>query len=108
MKNSDYAWACDSDLPPSARHVLMCLIRRADKRRKCFPSHRTISNDSGLSRNNIVRCIKILEDCGRISRIRRHRKNGTRTSDMYTIHAPRPQKAAVKEVILTVVGGTEA
>jgi len=106
MKISDIAWVRDSDLTTPAKLILMCLVSRANKRRQCFPSQRTISRDSGLCERSVREHLKILEEGDKISRVSRARQNGTRTSDVYTIHAPRTLKRAIVETVLTVVGGT--
>jgi DNA-binding transcriptional MocR family regulator len=70
---------------PSAKLVLVNLADHADHDRKCWPSYRTIAARTELSRDTVVRSIRLLESNGFIRVVHRH--NGrSPSSNMYYLN----------------------
>src|SRR5262249_34741264 len=70
---------------PSAKLVLVTLADHADADGKCWPSLRTIAARTELSRDTVVRSIRLLESNGFIRVVHRH--NGrSATSNMYYLN----------------------
>ena len=74
----------DPDLPLRARTVYMYLCDRAGGG-SCWPGIKTIARDLRLSRRTVQRALNDLEHAGYIQRQRRHRENGSCTSNLYII-----------------------
>ena len=74
----------DPDLPHRARTVYMYLRDRAGGG-SCWPGIRTIARDLHLSPRTVQRALNDLERAGYIERQRRHRENGSCTSNLYII-----------------------
>lgn len=73
-----------ANVSSSARTVYRALLHYANRETwSCFPSIKTIMNDTGMSRSTIMRCLKELEQEGLILRINRLRENKGKTSNMY-------------------------
>ena len=79
---SSYA---DPDLPHRARTVYMYLRDRAGGG-SCWPGIKTIAHDLHLSPRTVQRALNDLERAGYIQRQRRHRENGSCTSNLYIIN----------------------
>lgn len=73
------------DLPHRAVAVYMYLCDRAGTTGSCFPSHKTIAGDLGLSVSTIKRAIADLENAGCIIKSPRHLKKRGRTSNLYQV-----------------------
>lgn len=67
---------------PTAKAVLLAVANYADEEGICWPSQEQLAEDTELSRHSIMRAIDHLEGLGFLSRERRHRKDGSRTSDL--------------------------
>ena len=107
MSNKALAWVRDLRLPErhllegrgcswsSAKHVLTLLADHLnEKDRRCFPSIRTLAEESGLSRNTVIRALQVLEELALITRITRHGgarsgNSGGSRSNSYTLHTDR-------------------
>ena len=74
----------DPDLPHRARTVYMYLRDRAGGG-SCWPGIKTIARDLHLSPRTVQRALNDLEHAGYIERQRRHRENGSCTSNLYII-----------------------
>ena len=74
----------DPDLPHRARTVYMYLRDRAGGG-SCWPGIKTIAHDLRLSPRTVQRALNDLERAGYIQRQRRHRENGSCTSNLYII-----------------------
>ena len=72
----------DPDLPHRARAVYMYLRDRAGG----GPGVKTIARDLHLSPCTVQRALNDLERAGYIQRQRRHRENGSCTSNLYIIN----------------------
>lgn len=75
----------DNDLPPRARMVYMYLRDRANKDGSCWPAVKTIARDLKLSRSTVKRALRDLEQTGYLEKQKRYRKNGSCTSNLYTL-----------------------
>ncbi len=67
---------------PTAKAVLLAIANYADEEGICWPSQEQLAEDTELSRHSIMRAIDALEEMGLLSRERRHRKDGCRSSDL--------------------------
>lgn len=78
----------DAYLPqvgPHAWAIYCYLVRRADRHDQCFPSYRTIADDTGVSRTKVIASIKLLEEAGLLRVERRIDDSGDATSHLYTV-----------------------
>lgn len=66
----------------TVKAVLLAVANYADEQGVCWPSQEQLSEDTELSRHSIMRSLDHLEDLGLLSRERRHRKDGSRSSDL--------------------------
>ena len=74
-----------SNLPHRARTVYMYLKDRANKDGACWPSIRTIAGELRLSRATVYRALDDLCKAGLLTRERRWRENGGKTSNLYKL-----------------------
>ena len=89
----------DPDLPHRARTVYMYLRDRAGGG-SCWPGIRTIARDLHLSPRTVQRAMNDLERAGYIERQRRHRENGSCTSNLYIINED-PARGNVRTFAVT-------
>ena len=75
----------DPDMPHRARTVYMYLRDRAGGG-SCWLGVKTIARDLHLSPRTVQRALNDLERAGYIQRQRRHRENGSCTSNLYIIN----------------------
>ena len=75
----------DMLLPPRAVSVYMYLKDRSNRAGSCWPGIKTIARDLHLSPRTVQRALNDLERAGYIQRQRRHRENGSCTSNLYII-----------------------
>ncbi len=69
----------------SEKLLLMVLANYADDKMACFPSHRLLSEDTGLTERTILRLMHGLETRGTINRRERRRPDGSRSTDLITL-----------------------
>ena len=69
-------------LTTSEKLTLLMLANYADERLTCFPSQRTLSEDTGLSDKWLRQVLSSLESRGIIARQERRRDDGSRSSDL--------------------------
>lgn len=86
------------------------LCAMADARGTCWPSHELLAERLGCSRRTIIRTMAALEKMGWVTRQRRHRADGSRTTDLITVHDPetvlqRQAQALQLSLMLPVPGG---
>jgi hypothetical protein len=74
-----------SQLGPHGIAVYAALARFANHDQECWPTYRTITDRTGVSRRQIVREIEKLEDLKIIAITRRVDEKGQRTSHLYTL-----------------------
>lgn len=66
------AWATEQKLPTREKFVLIMLANYASNDSwDCHPSVNTLADDTGMSRDTVMRAIKTLESAGRVRVIRR-------------------------------------
>jgi len=75
----------DSNISHRALSIYLYLWDRANKNGQSFPSLSRIGTDLNLSVSTVRRGLKDLEEMGYIKKNRRHRLNGGRSSNLYTI-----------------------
>lgn len=91
------------------RYVLLHVCLKANKRGRLFPAHKTLADEMGLSRATVVRAMAVLEAQGWIERIRRRRKDGTRSTDLLTVSPPSVVRAPERMLpLMAVVSSTGA
>ncbi|CAM5469692.1 Helix-turn-helix domain-containing protein OS=Streptomyces aurantiogriseus OX=66870 GN=GCM10010251_23050 PE=4 SV=1 [Streptomyces aurantiogriseus] len=85
------AWAFRQDIPkPGAKLVLLALCDFADESWSCFPGQATLAEKTSQGERTVRRHLEWLEEEGFIVSHARF-SDGRRTSNRYTIHAPRPR-----------------
>ena len=85
-------WAARAGAPDiTAKCVLMVLAEAADIRGETWISQGTLSERCGVRRETVCKAMGRLEEAGLISRERRSRDDGTRTSDCVRLCAPNAQ-----------------
>lgn len=98
-------------LGPSEKLLLIALANYADAAMRCYPSNRRLCEDTGLSERTVRTVLKALEDRRIISRLERTRSDGSRTSDLVTLHfaglilAPPHPGAEIAGGGATIAGG---
>lgn len=89
-------------LPFGQKSVLVALANRADKLSgECFPSLRSISDDTGFARSTVITHIKKLVGDGYLSKSAQFRTDNSQRSNLYTLLVE-PVKAAVKKTLKAV------
>lgn len=84
------AWAISQRVgSPTGKVLLMCLANYANEKGECWPSQKTISREAELSERSTRDWLQKLEAQGFISRSRRHRSDGSRTSDHVVLNLSR-------------------
>lgn len=81
----NWAWSIKG-LPPAQRLMLLALADWSGDEWTCYPGHDKIAGRVEVSRRTVVRFMSDLTERGLISSERRFRKNGTRTSNLYTLN----------------------
>ena len=71
---------------PAIKAVLVALANYAGPDCVCWRGQDRIAADTELSRASVLRALKALEEFGLIERERRHRKDGSRTSDIIKLN----------------------
>src|SRR5262245_29766451 len=89
----DWAWqqitVWRDELHPSSKLILLYLAERADEYGDCWPGHEKIAEGTGLSVRSVKRRLPPLVELGLVETWRRHRPDGTRTSNGYRLGANR-------------------
>jgi DNA-binding transcriptional ArsR family regulator len=81
-------WAIAQQVkPPARKFVLVVLANHTDNDGICFPGQVLLARECELSVRELQRHLAALVKAGLISRERRQRKNGSRTSDQYELKA---------------------
>ena len=78
--------AAPVDLSPSKVLVLLALANRTNDFGYCWPSYKKISEDTRLSRRQVIRILSELEESGEIIVTRRRKDNTNSASNMYQLH----------------------
>lgn len=67
------AWATEQKLPTREKFVLIMLANYAGNEQwDCHPSINTLADDTGMSRDTVIRAIKALEDASLVKIVRRN------------------------------------
>lgn len=83
MSNKAITWAYSQDLKPGPKFLLVVLADMADSEGSCFPGVETLSEMTGYGRSAVKSSLAILKELGLITEERRHRRDGSRTSNRY-------------------------
>lgn len=75
----------EEELPHRGKAVLLYLKDRAGRKGDCWPAIPTIAEDLGLSISTVKRALRDLYRLGLVDRVSRCRKNGSSTSNLYTL-----------------------
>mgnify|MGYP001809868668 CR=1 FL=1 len=98
MSYSAMAWARSIKTgSATVKSVLLAVANYADEEGICWPSQEQLADDTELSRHSIMRALDQLEDMGLMSRDRRHRKDGSRTSDLITLDLSSTQQRSSEQ-----------
>lgn len=81
-----WALSLTGELSTSEKFTLVCLANYAGGDGRCHPGQKRLAQDTGLTERTVRTSLASLESKGYISRRRRERDDGTRTSDEYQIH----------------------
>jgi len=73
------------NLPSRAVAVYMYLVQRANSDGQCWPSERRIALDLSISKSTVKRAIADLVKNGYIRTEQRYRKNGAKSSLLFTV-----------------------
>ena len=79
------SWAAKQSLPAYEKLVLLMLADRADDHDKCWPSVPKLMKDCSISRAQVQKCCKKLEERGLLRRDAQTRTYG-QTSNMYYLN----------------------
>lgn len=87
MSNEALTWAFNQKLKPSTdKFVLIALADYADENGSCFPSHQKTADRTGASVATVRRAVQRLEESGYITVERRHRGDGSQSSNRYVLN----------------------
>jgi hypothetical protein len=78
-------WVFEQRFEPTDLSIMIVLADRANENDQCYPGHDSILERVNIGRRTLVRRLASLEERGYISRDRRVKPNGARTSDLYTL-----------------------
>jgi hypothetical protein len=73
-------------LGPSEKLVLLALANFANEEMRCWPSQERLADDTELSARTVWTALQSLETKGVLSRQARKRADGSRTTDVFTLH----------------------
>ena len=79
-------YALEQDIQTSAKFVLVALANRANQDGECWPSQKDLAKQTSMTDRSVRNALTKLEELGYITREHRTRKDGTWSSDRYTIH----------------------
>lgn len=98
--------------------LMIALANYADADMRCYPSHKTLAEDTCLSERTILSALKSLGERGLLKRAERRRLDGSRSTDLITLYfageivSPPPETVSPHGKIdsqtkpqLTVIGG---
>ena len=84
---------------PATKLVLLTLANFADDEGYCFPSQKTLAEITECGERSIRRYLDNLEKLGALKRVRRHRTDGTRTTDgVYLMLETPPAKLTTGQI----------
>lgn len=91
MAHAAVHWAINEiefpkEVKPAARWLLVHIADRADRDTwECWPSHKLLAKDAGMSARTVLDLMFVLEEAKLISRAAHFRPDGTRSSDRITL-----------------------
>jgi DNA-binding MarR family transcriptional regulator len=98
MSYSAMAWARGIKTgSATVKSVLLAIANYADEEGICWPSQEQLADDTELSRHSIMRALDQLEEMDLITRERRHRKDGSRSSDLIIIDLSRTEQRSSQQ-----------
>ena len=75
-------------LGASCTVVYLSLCRHSDNQtQKCFPSIKLIAEENGISRDTVMRALKLLEEWRIVSILKTKKEDGTQANNVYTLTA---------------------
>lgn len=83
-------WAWEQRLPPNSKLILMALADSADEVGKCWPRVRLIAEKCCTSERTVQRVLKELETAGFLHIERNYRKDGSQSSNVYSLSLASP------------------
>ena len=78
-------WALKQKISSTHKFVLVILADHSNRQGECWPSVSRICEESSLSESSVRRSIIYLSESGLIKKEERTRKNGSQTSNLYTL-----------------------
>lgn len=81
----------------TVKSVLLAVANYADEEGVCWPSQDQLADDTELSRHSIMRAFDQLEEMGLLARERRHRGDGSRTSDLIMLDLSRTEQRSSQQ-----------
>jgi DNA-binding MarR family transcriptional regulator len=82
-------WAVKAKLPTHEKFLLLMMANYADSSGKCWPSIRTLSLETGLSKSTIHRSIKTLVEMG-LPKVEARTFKGKTISNVYKLQVNTP------------------
>lgn len=99
-------------LSAKAGNVLRKLADMADAKGRCFPRQETLAYELSVSERTVRAALKELESMCWITREKRHRRDGSRTSDLITVRdqveALRAAEAMLRLPLMVAIRGGAA
>lgn len=83
-------WAWEQRLPPNSKLILMALADAADEVGQCWPRVRIIAEKCCTSERTVQRVLKELETAGFLHIERNYRKDGSQSSNVYSLSLASP------------------
>lgn len=98
---------------PTEKLLLIVLANYADEHNRCYPSQSRLADEACLSRRSVTTILGDLQARGLITRVERKRPDGSRSSDLITLHFDDQRmlgggEAASGGVVKQLQGGGEA
>jgi DNA-binding transcriptional regulator YhcF (GntR family) len=93
---SHFAFFCTTG-SATVKAVLLAVANYADEEGVCWPSQEQLGEDTELSRHTIMRALDQLEEMGLLERERRHRGDGSRTSDLIVLDLSSTQQRSTQQ-----------
>jgi hypothetical protein len=83
MSNQAITWAYEQPLKSGPKFLLVILADMADEAGSCFPGVALLAQRSGMGQTAVRANLGILKELGLVAEERRHRRDGSRTSNRY-------------------------
>ena len=86
-------------IAPSEKLLLLALANYADEHLRCYPSQQRLADDTCLSKRTVRTLLASMEERGMLSRESRIREDGSRGTDIITLHFDRAQISGGGEMV---------